>query len=151
MFDDVPAQFAGGEAELAYHVLDETTKLLHFIARIDYVWAEDPDMGEALPRIPPLRFGGSIVGQYHGLGSQLDLLRVQAQGRVPDEALKTDGYTMLDLSFTYSFESFGPFTPMLFLRMSNLLDEEARDAVSFLKDIAPLPGRNFSGGARVMF
>ena len=45
----------------------------------------------------------------------------------------------------------GPVDLLLFAKMSNLLDEEARDAASFLKDIAPLPGRNFSGGIRATF
>ncbi len=58
---------------------------------------------------------------------------------------------MLDLSFTYSLPSVGPFDSLLFLKMSNLLDEEARDAASFLKDVAPLPGRSFGGGVQVSF
>jgi iron complex outermembrane receptor protein len=70
---------------------------------------------------------------------------------VPEGALTTDGYTMLDLSFVYTFEKLGPFTPALFLRLSNLLDQDARDAASFLKDIAPLPGRSIGGGMRMRF
>jgi iron complex outermembrane receptor protein len=68
----------------------------------------------------------------------------------PNE-LPTDGYTMLDLSFSYALPSTGPFSPLLFLRLSNLADETARDSVSFLAQIAPLPGRSVSGGVRVVF
>jgi iron complex outermembrane receptor protein len=39
----------------------------------------------------------------------------------------------------------------LFLRATNLLDEEARVATSFRKDVAPLPGRGLSLGLRHEF
>jgi iron complex outermembrane receptor protein len=39
----------------------------------------------------------------------------------------------------------------VFLRGSNLLDEEARRHVSPLKDYAPLAGRAISGGLRLEF
>jgi iron complex outermembrane receptor protein len=39
----------------------------------------------------------------------------------------------------------------VFLRGSNLLDEDARQHASPLKDIAPLPGRSFHLGARAEF
>jgi iron complex outermembrane recepter protein len=37
------------------------------------------------------------------------------------------------------------------VRGSNLLDETARVHASFLKDLAPLPGRNFTAGVRYSF
>lgn len=151
VFRGIPAHFAGGEVEIAYHLLDDDIQRLHVVARADGVWADDHDTGEPLPRMPPVRFGGSVIYDYDALHAQLDVLRAQAQDRVPADALPTDGYTMVDLSFTYALPTVGPFDSLLFLKMSNLLDEEARDAASFLKDIAPLPGRNFSGGVRVMF
>jgi len=39
----------------------------------------------------------------------------------------------------------------MILRGRNLADEEARNHVSFLKDVAPLPGRDLSLGLRVAF
>ena len=39
----------------------------------------------------------------------------------------------------------------LFLDGTNLLDEEARAHTSFLKDVAPLPGRGFAFGVRTFF
>ncbi len=151
VFTALPAQFAGTEAELAYHLIDGPSHRLHLIGRMDYVWAENVDTGAPLPRIPPLRFGGTILYEWQKFHAQLDVLRAQAQDEVPEDAFTTDGYTMVDLSFSYTFEPVGWMTPMLFVRMSNLADQEARDAASFLKDIAPLPGRNFSGGLRVTF
>ncbi len=151
VFEGIPAHFAGGEAEIAYHLIDDETQRLHVIGRADYVWAENRDTGAPLPRMPPLRFGASVLYEYAAFRGQFDLLRAQAQNRVPDDALPTAGYTMIDLSFMYRLPAVGPFDSLLFLRMSNLLDEEARDAASFLKDVAPLPGRNLGGGVRVSF
>ena len=39
----------------------------------------------------------------------------------------------------------------VFVDASNLLDEEARPHTSFLKDLAPLPGRGVAFGARLFF
>jgi len=38
-----------------------------------------------------------------------------------------------------------------FLRGSNLTDREARPHPSFLKDLAPLPGRSLTAGVRLAF
>jgi iron complex outermembrane receptor protein len=77
-------------------------------------------------------------------------LRVQSQRRHAPDELTTDGYTMLDLTATWDIQV-GPATASVLLRATNLLDEEARNAVSFLKDVAPLPGRAVLGGVRVTF
>jgi iron complex outermembrane receptor protein len=39
----------------------------------------------------------------------------------------------------------------VFVRGTNLLNEDARRHTSFLKEIAPLPGRNYSIGFRTSF
>ena len=39
----------------------------------------------------------------------------------------------------------------LFVNASNLGDEEARKHTSFVKDVAPLPGRNYAVGIRSRF
>jgi len=149
VFTGLPAQFAGGEGELAYHIIDTDTDRLSVEGRIDYVWAQDRDNGEPLPRIPPLRFGASVIFEHNAFGTQLSVLRAQSQHRVSENELPTDGYTMVNLGFSYVFDAIGPVTPLLFLRLSNLADETARNSASFLKDIAPLPGRSISGGLRV--
>jgi iron complex outermembrane receptor protein len=113
------------------------------------VWADDRDSGEPLPRIPPLRFGASVIWEHEAFSTQFNVLRAQSQHRVAENELTTDGYTMVNLAFSYLFDAIGPVQPLLFLRLSNLADVTARDSVSFLKDIAPLPGRSVSGGLRL--
>ena len=50
--------------------------------------------------------------------------------------------------------AFRPFTDRnvtVFAEARNLTDQEAREHVSFLKDIAPLPGRNLRVGLAYRF
>ncbi len=44
-----------------------------------------------------------------------------------------------------------PVTTELFVRGSNLTNEEARNHESFLKEVLPLPGRSVLGGVRMTF
>ena len=62
-------------------------------------------------------------------------------GRQPSE---------LNFDAEYSFEH-GALQLTLFARATNLLDAERRSHTSFLKDVAPLPGRNFSIGLRASY
>ena len=45
----------------------------------------------------------------------------------------------------------GPIRSEAFLRATNLSDREARPHTSFLKDLAPLPGRSVTVGVRLSF
>jgi iron complex outermembrane recepter protein len=63
----------------------------------------------------------------------------------------TDGYTLLSVYVGYRINTSGPFSWDLFLRGSNLTNEDARVHTSFLKDIAPLPGRSLTLGVRTNF
>jgi iron complex outermembrane receptor protein len=63
---------------------------------------------------------------------------------------ETDGYTMLDVSVGYRLFT-GGVTHDFVLRGSNLTDQEARNHTSFLKEMAPLPGREIRFMYRVYF
>lgn len=150
------AAFVGGEIEIAGHVLDLGDHRLHIIGRADYVHAQNLDADEALPRIPPLRFGGSLVWEFETFRAEFDAIRAMAQERVPAGEETTPGYTMLDLDFSWVLDrdALGidvAFEPQFFFGIHNLLNAEARDAASFLREVAPLPGRNFTGGVRATF
>ncbi len=146
------AALAGGEVEVALHLLEGGPHRIHVIGRADGVYAQNLDTDEPLPRMPPVRFGGSLVYEYGTFQAQFDALRAMAQERVPDGEFTTAGYTMLDLGFDYALEHLDwPVTPEFFFRVANLLDVEARASESFLRDQAPLPGRNFTGGVRITF
>jgi iron complex outermembrane receptor protein len=60
----------------------------------------------------------------------------------------TAGYTMADADFRWRIERARGMPLDLFVKASNLSDEEARKHTSFVKDVAPLPGRNYAVGVR---
>ena len=70
------------------------------------------------------------------------------QDRLGPEELPTDGYTMVNLDFSYRLPE-REHSVFFYLRGENLLDEEARRHSSPLKDVAPLPGRGIGAGVRI--
>jgi iron complex outermembrane receptor protein len=149
-YTQLDARFIGGEAHLDVEVFHREPHHLVLELGADYVRAELSDTDEPLPRIPPLRyFGGLRYTGEHWFGVA-EVRRYQRQGRVSEFETPTAGYTMLDASLGYRL-FLGRLIADLLVRGTNLTDEEARNHVSFLKDVAPLPGRNVAFGIRTTF
>ena len=143
------AVFSGFELELTAPAIDTAAGALvtRFVA--DYVRAELDDGGD-LPQIPPLRVGAELQLVRAQFSGGLTVMWYDDQDRVAANERATDGYTMVDLDLSYRTPVKGS-SLLVFLRGSNLLDEEARRHTSPLKDLAPLPGRAVSGGIRLEF
>ncbi len=148
--------FQGGEAELTWRVHDDATSTMRLKGMIDWVRAENRTDNTHLPRIPPMRIGSRIEyerGPWQwgaDLRYAFEQRRVQEETAVVQPELGTKGYFELNLDTEYSWE-FSRGSLSLFARASNVLDAERRSHVSFLKDVAPLPGRSLSVGARWIF
>jgi iron complex outermembrane receptor protein len=143
------AKFHGFEAEVLFPLLEGNDQRLDLRLASDYVRGE-LDNGGDLPQIPPLRFGGGLQyqqGEWH-LG--VDAFYYDKQDKMAANELPTDGFTLVDLDSSYRLPV-GATHVFLFLRGTNLLDEDARQHASPLKDIAPLPGRSWHIGARAEF
>ena len=56
---------------------------------------------------------------------------------------------MLNADASYRLSGYGDW--LLYLRGTNLLDDEARQHTSSLKDVVPLPGRSLHAGVRLTF
>ncbi len=138
------AEFTGLEAEVGYQFSDHLSGTLF----ADRVRAEF-DEGDYLPRIPASRLGGRLKGQWGAFGGEVEYYSVAAQERIADYETRTPAYNMLNLSVSYAFGS--ERQASVFLRGSNLLDEEVWNHASFLADVVPLPGRNVSFGLRYAF
>lgn len=106
----------------------------------DYVRAELTATDEPLPRIPPLRVGSALRYDGDRAHGRVAVRRVTAQERTAAFEDPTDGYTMVEASVGYRIFT-GGVTHEITVRGANLADELARNHVSFLKEIAPLPGR----------
>ena len=149
-YEQADALFYGFEASLSVSVIHRPGSHLALTGSGDYVWADRTDTDEPLPRIPPLRWGVGARWELGAFRFVTELRRVEAQDRVAAYETPTDGYTLLNASAAYVFFT-GRVGHEITLRGSNLTDEEARNHVSFLKDLAPLPGRDLRLTWRVMF
>lgn len=141
------ADFYGFEVEGAWRLWEEGGRGLHLEGAYDFVRG-DTDLGDAA-RIPPWSLTGRLVWHTPVYDVRLEARRVGEQDRVAEFELPTDGYTLVNL-----FGSVKPFRDkglILFAEARNLTDEEAREHVSFLKDLAPLPGRNIRAGLTYRF
>ena len=70
--------------------------------------------------------------------------------RLAPRETSTAGYALVAANVVYHFD-LGRTAFEVFLRASNLTNQTARSHVSFLKDIAPLLGRDVALGVRASF
>jgi len=157
-FGDIPiytysqtrAAFYGAEAQGRYEWSDVRGGKLGVEAQADWLKATDLGRNQPLPRMSPVRYGGALTYERDRCDTRLEVLRTQSQTRVAQGELPTDGYTMVNLAFNYRL-TFDRLALSAFIKGSNLLNQEARDHVSFIKDIAPLAGRGVTLGLQGSF
>lgn len=144
-------KFYGFEVDLRYHLVDEADRAMHVDLIYDQTRATNESFGTNLPRIPTRRLG--LRYEYLNAGWLFGL-----EGRWHDEAshlapnaLPTDSYTLWNADVRYRIRASETVTVDLFAMAHNLGDEEARPNTFFLKDLAPMPGRNVRLGVRTLF
>ncbi len=145
IFEQADATLYGLEAQLAWQFDAPWTITL---------WGDSIrgklDDGGNLPRIPPVRIGSQLRYQSNGWEAEFGASHYFEQDNVAQLETSTDAYTLVDAELAYTFtDSRGDLT--VYLKGSNLTNEEARVHSSFLKNQAPLPGRGFSMGLRGVF
>lgn len=161
--DDLPvfefrandAQIYGFEIKSEYHMGTYATDALgdidvHLDGQLDLIEADlDRGGNDTLPRLPPVTAMFGIQAQ-----SEIFELRteVEMSGGVDDVAeveLPTDGFTFWNAFLTVRpFENKGI---SLNIQGTNLTNSTGRQHTSFLKDLAPLPGRNVMFSVRADF
>jgi iron complex outermembrane receptor protein len=147
-FQAVDADFFGFESQVALFLVDQPGKELSFDLQPDYVWAQDRDNDASLPRITPFRLKlGATYDRKDLFRARIELQQVFAQNRTAEFESSTDGYSMLNLYLSKELQE----DVEVFVRGTNLLSEKARNHVSFIKDVAPLPGASAMVGVRVGF
>jgi len=141
------ADFVGGEAAVSFPLFARTRFDNSLRLFADVVKAELAN-GDKLPRIPPWRTGVNFDFGMQSWTAGLDVIYHAKQDDI--SSFNTDAYTMVNANFLYRLDA-GGLDWELFLRGSNLGDEEARKSTSFLAAYAPLPGRSWHAGARLKF
>lgn len=141
------ADFHGFELEASYRLWGDEDRAFSLEGAADYVRG-DTDLGPPA-RIPPWSVTGRLHYEAPRWDAQLEVRRVGEQDRIQTYELPTDAYTLVNL-----YASWKPLQDpamTLFAQLRNATDEEAREHASFLKDIAPLPGRNLRVGVAYRF
>lgn len=147
-FDQADAELYGFEAEARIELMDTGRGHLHTRLFSDYVFGEQKASGNYLPRLPPLRYGIGLHYTVDDLEFAVDATIFEDQEKTATNELPTDGYTLLGAELSYAMDDRGLF---VFLRGSNLSDEDARQHSSPLKETVPLPGRSVHAGVRFEF
>ena len=144
------AKFHGFEAQSKFHFLHTEERHLHLDLMCDYVRATNRTDKSDLPRIPPFRVGARLEFETPKVLGGLEIRHVAEQDQIAHEETRTDGYHLINADFRYRF-SMGDRSVDLFIRGANLTDQEARVHTSFLKGLAPLPGRDITVGIQTVF
>lgn len=131
------AEFTGGEIAVAGELFTRGDFTLKGDAALDLVRAEF-DSGGDLPRIPPRTFTVGLEGDWRGFTARGEAVDVAEQDRVASFESATDGYTLYNARLSWKANDDLRFV----IDGRNLTDEEAREHVSFLKDVLPRPGRS---------
>ncbi len=149
-FASVPADFFGSEVKVNYQFLDTPASKLGVEWYGDFVRASQRDTSEALPRISPGRIGAALHGLASGWSWRLDATYHLAQNHTAPDETRTAGYTLVGATLGHDFKFAGA-DARFSVRVINLLDQEARNASSFIKDALPLPGRGIEASLRLNF
>ena len=140
------ARYYGGEGDLSGQVFTVGETRINADVLGDYVHANIVDLGP-VPRIPAARVLGGVEAQNDLFTARAEIEHVFDQNRIAAFETTTDDYTLVNASI--SLAPFGRASKtQLLLSANNLFDATARRASSFLKDFAPLAGRDLRATLR---
>ncbi len=146
-FTQTDASFYGAEMHTSYDLWTRGDGTFSIEGTADYVHGNAD--GAPVARIPPYSVTAGLNWKSPKLEAKIEARRVGKQDRTTAFELPTDGYTLINASFsTKPFKDRGV---RLFVDGNNLTGEEAREHASFLKDVAPLPGRSIRAGFAYSF
>ncbi|MEH3107973.1 MAG: TonB-dependent receptor [Sphingomonas fennica] len=145
-YTQAAARYYGFEADLSAKLFTLGTTRINADVLGDYVHANVVDRGP-VPRIPAPRVLGGLEAQGDAFTARGEVEHVFQQDRTAAFETRTADYTMVNASL-----SFAPFgrddKTQLIVSANNIFDVTARRAASFLKDFAPLAGRDIRATIR---
>lgn len=109
------------------------------------------DSGANVPRLPPRRLGVELSWEHPAWRISTGVLDAEEQNRPGPNEEATEGYTRWNAGIEYRADIRAEDELVLFLRFKNITDEEIRLSTSFLREVAPEPGRSVEGGIRLYF
>jgi iron complex outermembrane recepter protein len=148
-FSQANARYYGVEGEASVKLAQFGGFAINVDGVADYTNARVTDVGP-VPRIPPFRVLGGVEAQSDMIDARAEAEYTAPQNRIAAFETATEGYTMVNASV--AFRPFGrDNATSIVISANNIFDVEARRHASFLKDFAPLAGRDFRISGRVAF
>ena len=145
------AVFYGTEAETTLNLYQGHAGNLDLRLFGDYVRGKRTG-ADNLPRISPARLGAGLNYEKAAWLANLDVINVFQQDDVARLETSTGGYILINAGLNYSFKTLaGAAESNVFIRVNNLLDDDAERHTSFLKERAPLPGRSVMSGIELNY
>ena len=139
-FTGEDASFRGFEVQGGADLAQVGSFTLKADALAEYVRAKT-DNGD-LPRIPPFSFLAGIEADSERYNLRAEIDYAAEQNKIDSFEIPTDDYALVNLFATWRARV-NTQDVRLSVSVLNLFDDDARQHTSFLKDVAPLPGRNF--------
>jgi iron complex outermembrane receptor protein len=145
-FAQASARYYGFEGEISVKLAEVGDYTLNLDGVGDYTRATIAG-GGPVPRIPPLRLLGGLEAQSDKIDARAEVEWTADQNRVAAFETPTKGYTLVNASLAWHPRGKRDRTSIV-LSANNVFDVEARRHASFLKDFAPLAGRDIRVSAR---
>lgn len=143
------AMFAGVSLRNDWRVAEWRAQPLVWSNQIEFNLAQD-SLGDALPRSAPYQYLSEFAYTTNQWSAKLSLKHVFAASQLAENETKTDAYSLVSLYADWKPKvAYGDLS--IWIKGDNLLDEYAQNHLSFLKESAPLIGRNLKAGIRWNF
>ena len=148
-YTQADATFSGYEAELNIALNDHWAWRL-FSDAVNAQLDNTSGPNKYLPRIPPQRLGSGLAFEQNNWRGNINYSYSRAQNHPGENELPSAGFTRLDANLSYQVEQ-GGHAYEIFMKGTNLLNAEIRNAASFLRRYAPEAGRGMQIGVRITF
>ena len=155
-YEQADAIFQGGEVSFDYTLSDQWNALL----QADYLSAQlTKGENKNLPRTPPATLLMQFNWHKNNWSAEIENRWTLAQNDTAEQEVKTKGYQHLNLHLNYSTmfnAGFNSVTKKVYewkigAQVNNALNSRGENHVSYLKEFAPLPGRNISLNSSISF
>ena len=144
------AIFRGYESKLVFPVMENRYGIVDLTLFSDYTRGAFVNGGD-VPRMPPLRFGFQWDYSKQQWSGNLRFTRAQSQDHSGANDTTTAGYYLLTVGGEYQIKDFHDTKVTLFLKGNNLLNENIRNSVSYLRNFSPEPGRGVQVGIHISY
>ena len=145
-YDQADAAYYGAELSGEFSFNKYLTGLISF----DTVRAKLTGSDINLPRIPPARARLGLDFHYNALSIRPEVNLVGRQDKIFPLETETAGYGLFNVAGSYTFGS-SHYAHIITVNASNLTDKLYRNHLSFIKNLAPEPGRGIRFGYTFRF